>query len=393
MALFFTSFYTTSAIGVTDSEAGSPRTKREKVVLEPLTEAIPATWAARKMQMRFGMEFYSEDNYCTKLHATIPFPKDWPEQKVTVLDTELPNQASCDFRELNAGAIQGVIKIDSMPQNQQLDVIVTVEIEKAFIKAPEDPTVLVLPKKTLKDKNVAWYLGDSPMIETKSRQVREIAIEIRESHPSNAWAHVEVIYDWVRTNIEYRNGPIRSTKDALRDKYGDCEEMSGVFVAICRASNIPARCVWIPEHCYPEFYLEDTNGFGHWYPAQVAGDRQFGQMNEYRPILQKGDRFKVPEQSGMQRYVAETFTCKQRPLGTTQPRIVSIRDLGELVPELEKLKASTEPKTAEPIPPNAIPANAIPTSGSGSAGELQLETVPAVEDLSESTDQLQDVAP
>jgi hypothetical protein len=320
--------------------------RSKKAVLEPVAEASTEIWAHRKMNMRFGMEFHSEENYCTKLKATVPFPRDWPEQTVTVLGNQLPNQATYEFRELNSGAVQALINVDALAPNQQLDVIISVEIEKAFIKAPKDPSVLVYPKKTLKDKEVAWYLGDSPFIETKSRQVRDIAGEIRDTKPSNAWAHVEAIYDWVRNNIEYRNGPIRSTKEALKDRYGDCEEMTGVFVALCRASNIPARCVWIPEHCYPEFYLEDANGFGHWFPAQVAGDRQFGQMNEYRPILQKGDRFKIPEQSGMQRYIAETFSCKQRPTGPTAPRIVSVRDLGELVPELEKLKASTEPKAA-----------------------------------------------
>ncbi len=331
------------------AEKPTKDSRSKKAVLEPVAEASTEIWAHRKMNMRFGMEFHSEENYCTKLKATVPFPRDWPEQTVTVLGNQLPNQATYEFRELNSGAIQALINVDALAPNQQLDVIISVEIEKAFIKAPKDPSILVYPKKTLKDKEVAWYLGDSPFIETKSRQVRDIAGEIRDTNPSNAWAHVEAIYDWVRTNIEYRNGPIRSTKEALKDRYGDCEEMTGAFVALCRASNIPARCVWIPEHCYPEFYLEDANGFGHWFPAQVAGDRQFGQMNEYRPILQKGDRFKIPEQSGMQRYIAETFTCKQRPTGPTAPRIVSVRDLGELIPELEKLKASTEPKAASAV--------------------------------------------
>ena len=159
-------------------------------------------------------------------------------------------------------------------------------------------------------------------------------------HADNAWAQVEGIYDWVRTNIEYRKGPIRHIRDALKDKKGDCEEMTGLFVAICRASNIPARCVWIPEHCYPEFYLEDPNGEGHWFPCQVAGDRQFGQMHEYRPILQKGDRFKVPEETLPLRYIAEYFTCKQRPAGgqNIDPSVEPIRDLGPLQAQIIALQ-------------------------------------------------------
>jgi hypothetical protein len=74
-------------------------------------------------------------------------------------------------------------------------------------------------------------------------------------------------------------------------------------------------------------------------------------MQEYRPILQKGDRFKVPEQNGWQRYVAEFFTCKQRVIGPTPPNVVTIRDLGELQAELSAIQAATEPQVAQPAQP------------------------------------------
>ena len=52
-------------------------------------------------------------------------------------------------------------------------------------------------------------------------------------------------------------------------------------------------------------------GSGHWYPCQAAGaERQFGSMVEDRPILQKGDNFKVPEERGPQRYVKQFLTAK-----------------------------------------------------------------------------------
>lgn len=328
--------------------ATSSGNKKEKVVLEPDPSASPQYWAERKLQMRFGLQFYSNDNVCRELFATLPFPRNWPEQKVTVLGADLPNQARYKEREIAGGVKQLVIEVPALPANQQLDVVVHVAIEKSFIKLPDDPTSLAYPKKTLKTKEILWSLGNSPYIDTDSRQVRTIVKEIKDRSPENAWQHVEAIYDWVRENIQYRNGPIRSTQDALKDKYGDCEEMTGLFVAICRASNIPARCVWIPEHCYPEFYLEDSKGFGYWFPCQVAGDRQFGQMQEYRPILQKGDRFKIPEEKGFQRYVPEFFKCTQRAIGPIGPDVKTIRDLGELQAELDKMKAASQPAAAEP---------------------------------------------
>ena len=91
---------------------------------------------------------------------------------------------------------------------------------------------------------------------------------------------------------------------------GDCEELTSLFVAMCRANGIPARSVWIPGHCYPEFYLEDDEGAGHWIPCQAAGTRAFGSMPDYRLVLQKGDNFKVPEHRKTQRYMAEFLRVK-----------------------------------------------------------------------------------
>ena len=94
------------------------------------------------------------------------------------------------------------------------------------------------------------------------------------------------------------------------DGFGDCEELTSLFVAMCRVAGIPARSVWVPGHCYPEFYLEDEQGEGHWYPCQAAGTRIFGAMPEARPVLQKGDNFRIPGSRQPQRYVQETVTAK-----------------------------------------------------------------------------------
>ncbi len=320
----------------------SPKSGKEKdSAVTELSDAAPTTYAARTLTMRFGMQFSSNDNNCSNIHATIPFPTDWPEQKVTFQQADISPGAFYEPRKLAGGTMQLVIKAPSVPAQNQFNAIVTVQVEKSFIQVPKDPSKLVIAKPIPKDAQP--YMGAGPYIEPEYRLIKKVAKEIKDSQPTNAWEHVEKIYDWVRDNIEYRNGKIRSTTQAMDDKYGDCEEMTGIFVAICRASNIPARCVWVPEHCYPEFFLQDENGVGHWFPCQVAGDRQFGEMKEYRPILQKGDKFKVPEKKGQQRYVSEFFTCKQKPVGPKAPDVKTIRDLGGLEEEIEALKTASPP--------------------------------------------------
>ena len=69
----------------------------------------------------------------------------------------------------------------------------------------------------------------------------------------------------------------------------------------------------MPGHCYAEFYLEDDDGKGHWFPCQPAGKRSFGAIDEVRPILQKGDNFKNPENLKERvRFVTEHFSAAGR---------------------------------------------------------------------------------
>jgi hypothetical protein len=120
----------------------------------------------------------------------------------------------------------------------------------------------------------------------------------------------------VRENVQYQEvspeanerdkSPLKGAFAALKDKTGDCEELTSLFIAICRASDIPARTVHVQGHCYPEFYLQDDEGQGHWFPCQAAGSEAFGGIPEHRPIWQKGDNFRAPERPReAQRYVAE----------------------------------------------------------------------------------------
>ncbi len=96
-------------------------------------------------------------------------------------------------------------------------------------------------------------------------------------------------------NIKPQIGTYTSVSTALETLRGDCEEMAGVFVALCRAVGIPARLVWIPNHTWAEFFLVDADKHGHWIPAHTACYSWFGWNGVHELVLQKGDRVQVPE--------------------------------------------------------------------------------------------------
>lgn len=82
----------------------------------------------------------------------------------------------------------------------------------------------------------------------------------RRSRRNRCSARAARLAQWVPRNIRPQIGRFTSVEKALADRRGDCEEMSAVFVALCRAGGIPARLVWIPNHNWAEFYLTDEQG-------------------------------------------------------------------------------------------------------------------------------------
>lgn len=293
--------------------------------------------APRTMEMLVGLRVTTTDGGMANTIATTVLPSEWPEQKVEVVETKFPNGVLHNLRDLPGGNRQLFISAGAIPGYATVEGTLKLRITKSHIVGPKDTSALVIAKHA--PKELRQFTGDSPYIDADSSEIKKIARDIAAEKPETAWKHVELIYDWVREKIAYKRGEMKDTKRTLKDKEGDCEEMTSLFVALCRASNVPARCVWIPNHCYPEFYLEDADGHGFWFPCQAAGSHNFGSMPEYLPILQKGDRFKVPEKKELQRYLADFLTSK-KITGQQQPKVEFIR---QLLGDAANLKVADEP--------------------------------------------------
>ena len=254
----------------------------------------------------------------TGINATVPVPRPWPEQQVKIVDQDVSRDVKIGYQTLAGGVTQMKITIPRLNAGHKANALITLEIAKASILAPADVNGLKAP--AMASRELRQYLGTSPQIETSNREIKSLAAQIVQGKPTD-WQKAEAIYDWVQANIEYKfDVELKGAVTALKAGHGDCEELTSLFIAFCRANRIPARSVWVPGHCYPEFYLEDTDGNGHWFPCQAAGARSFGEMHESRPILQKGDNFRIG--SERKRYVAETFRAKN---ALANPRVQFVR--------------------------------------------------------------------
>jgi transglutaminase-like putative cysteine protease len=275
---------------------------------------------------RAGMIVKATGGPCQGMFGYAPVPTDWPEQQVTTVSEEISPEAKVKYEMVDGGVRIMRVEIAKLAANEEAKAIITVEIRRSEIVAPDETDIYVLPDPKKLPPEIRPYLLPSPKIESRDPKIRDLAKTVG-ADKEKAWEKVEAIYDFVREKIKYENGPLKGALAALKDGTGDCEEITSLFIAICRAADIPARTVWVPRHCYPEFYLEDDKGQGHWFPCQSAGARQFGGISETRPILQKGDNFRPPRGNSKerQRYMAEYLIGKPSP-GGGKPQVTWVRD-------------------------------------------------------------------
>jgi hypothetical protein len=261
------------------------------------------------LRVRIGLEITANQGVCNNLVATFPLPMSWPEQTVERLDEEVSSTIKRVVqRTLNDGVQQVEFRVPRLQAGQSAYVIYTLRVERFQILSPEQPHLLRFASNP--GRELRPYLAESPFIEIGHGKVKAAANEIQLDPSQPAWQQVETIYDWSRARVSHQGGtkPLKGALQALETGQGDCEEITSLFVAMCRLKGIPARSVWVDHHTYPEFYLEDPDGMGLWIPCESLGARSFGSMNSHRLLLQKGDNFTMAQKRGPQRYVTATIS-------------------------------------------------------------------------------------
>ena len=276
-------------------------------------------------KMRIGVVVRAVGGPCKNIRCTVPVPLELADQEVIVLDEQTsPEVGRLHYREASDGVRQLLITIPRIANEKQAEAIVTYQVTRRRVGPPTNPGSYQIPNRP--QRQILRYLGDSPYIETRPRPIVELARSCA-SEADSAWQQVERCYDTARETLQPAEVPLQGTLRAVRAGKGSAEEITGLFVALCRASKIPARMVWVHGHCAAEFYLEDNAGKGHWFPCLVAGARAFGESDDDRPILQKGDNHRVPEKSKDRlRFVSEYLVGKPAR-GGGRPKVRFIREV------------------------------------------------------------------
>jgi transglutaminase-like putative cysteine protease len=120
------------------------------------------------------------------------------------------------------------------------------------------------------------YLDAEPLLEVDDREIRQLAQRIRGAD-TNPRVVAERINRWVYDSLEKRiTVGVPSALGTLHRRSGDCNEHTQLYVALARATGLPARVAAglafvdgkFYYHAWPEVWLE------RW----VAVDPTFGQF-------------------------------------------------------------------------------------------------------------------
>lgn len=148
------------------------------------------------------------------------------------------------------------------------------------------------------------YLLPQERIDSENDEIISKAKELTEDMASD-YKKAEAIFEYINLNMQYDESATYANKgsvSALENMRGVCEEFATLYVAMCRAVDIPSRAVegyWIQyeeteysgekikekkliNHVWPEIYLQD---FG-WLPVEptyivMAGSNRITNLNAF----------------------------------------------------------------------------------------------------------------
>ncbi len=302
----------------------------------PVGEASASVEEAQVTTVRFrvGAVVTAKRGACRDILGMVAVPIACDEQQVRVVEEDFSPGVTATFRDLADGnARQMLFALPYLENGAEARAVLTYEVTTRTTPPPSDAEAVELKIPERVPRGMRGYVSPSSFIEARHPKIKKLAREIQkdleESNPdASDFERVEAVYDYVMENIEYLEGPDTSAVTTLETGSADCHGRSALIIALCRSMDIPARMVWVNDHVYPEIYFERGEDEGVWLPSESAGTIAFAEMPITRPIMQKGDDFRVPERRGEKlRYASEFLMAYPAARGGRTPSVKYIREV------------------------------------------------------------------
>lgn len=283
----------------------------------------------RAFELSIGVELTGEGD-ATNVNASTPVPIAHHEQKVESVRLETEG-CEASVQQVGEGAAQLQLAAPQIARGQKIRALAHYKLTllKQYFGYSIDQFPIAQPPAPGEIRKL--YLQESPGIQTGSSQVKKLLTQLRGQEKLHPWKLVERAQSWINEHIRRQPGPFIGVINALERNAGDCEEMAGIIVALCRATNIPARLVWVPNHNWSEIYLTDHSGQGHWIPMHTGCYQWLGWTGVHELVIQKGDRVTPPHETRPQRLLGDWHQWSGR-----KPTAKFIAELAPVAPPADQ---------------------------------------------------------
>jgi transglutaminase-like putative cysteine protease len=233
----------------------------------------------------------------------IPAPRYWDGQGIQSINfLEISPEPSKWFREENGTEILYWENRTGKAQVYKLEF----EIELVFIDN-SIASLLDFPPYDVNSYIYQKYSQPQQDIQSDSDEIMYLATTII-GDETNPYKQAKLIHSWMTNNIRGGSVP-RDALSTLHNEGNDCAGKAHLFIALLRATGIPARNVsgihspgsqylqsgnWWPDksmgyHVWAEFFLQ---GYG-WVQVDPGNPNMFETMKEHRIVTSKGNDIKI----------------------------------------------------------------------------------------------------
>jgi transglutaminase-like putative cysteine protease len=118
----------------------------------------------------------------------------------------------------------------------------------------------------ISDKEIQIYLKETEMINYKKQEIKTLASELAAGE-TDTYAVAVKLAEWTRTNIAYNLTTLtaeatQSASWVLENRYGVCDELTNLYIALLRSVGIPARFVTGISYTSSDLFVEPWNPHG-----------------------------------------------------------------------------------------------------------------------------------
>jgi transglutaminase-like putative cysteine protease len=253
------------------------------------------TYASHPTRIRYHVTYGYQINLTGRGESTVIYKENLP----TILSGLISNRTIINRLDAQTNIIgdnEIIIWNETFHDNQKIFLGVSADVMAESILTTDlsGSNALQIPEiKNIYPHLVSSYCSSQKnetitFIDPDNPQVKQIANMIRNnSKTNNSFLVAKDLFVWLKTHTTYQvhliDQHIQPYYETLQKKTGDCDDLSFLYISLCRSLFIPARFIrgylidaqqtqmTITPHVWVEVFVGGTIGDDGWIPVECAG--------------------------------------------------------------------------------------------------------------------------